>query len=1001
MAISFADFVEQRRNKILLIATVVAVYAALGFLLAPYLIKKNAIESVRETYDATLRIDKVAVNPFVLSVRADGIAMDDPDGNAFARLDQFYINFQLSSLFRWAATFAEIRFDAPEVMLARRAVGDSNFAFLLVPESAEVDESVVEDGAIPRLVVQNFSINAASLHWNDSVPREPVATKFGPVNVQVFDLSTLPQREGQQEVVITTESTGTFSWSGTLQLNPLQSAGRATIEGSHFPLLSAYIREMLGFEAVEGNASVGLDYRIETQADGSIDIDVDNFSLAFYEVLLRTYGQVTTAGADADRDVLALPSLRIDGGSLRYPEQVAAIGSISIDEAILDVYRDPAGELNIVVASDVATDVPTAEEAEEADTAEGESWSISLDRININEIDINLVDDSVTPQAVLGVRDLDIEIANISNQPGDKFPTELALTTMGGASVSLSGEIGALPQPAADLELAMSGIALELLHPYIKSLADVHLDSGALGMNARLHVGADEVLAVSGDMAVSDFLITETDQGTRLGSWDNISVNQFALSLSQETLGISEIQVDRAYGDILITEDGSINLGRAALGEQVVAEDEAAEEQESQAATADARPVTEDGTETKPLPLAVTIGRVVVNDAAADFEDRSLPLPFDVRIAGLNGTLTTIASASSEPSTAALEGSVDEFGLVRVSGTLTPLEPPLNTDIKVDFENIAMPKFSAYSVPFAGREIASGKLDLFLVYRLEDGDLVGENQIVMRDFELGDKVEHPGASSLPLGLAVALLKGPDGTIDIDLPVRGNVNEPSFRYGRVVGEALVNLIVKIVASPFTLLGKLVGVEADELEFIAFQDGRADLTPPEQEKVAKLAEALALRPELAIEIYGVIDREADGLALRTARLDAQVDQQIEADSSGEEDAALYADQRTEVLEAMLVQKDVLKQLRSEHTLDGEFDALAYTAALRRLLIDRQTLEESEFVALAQARAANVKAGIITANPALESQILAGELQAIEKGDDATINMKVVLAVDEGDG
>ena len=68
---------------------------------------------------------------------------------------------------------------------------------------------------------------------------------------------------------------------------------------------------------------------------------------------------------------------------------------------------------------------------------------------------------------------------------------------------------------------------------------------------------------------------------------------------------------------------------------------------------------------------------------------------------------------------------------------------------------------------------------------------------MLRDFELGDKVEHPGAMSLPLGLAVALLKDPDGRIDLDVPVRGDVNDPEFKYGAVVAKALFNLITKIV------------------------------------------------------------------------------------------------------------------------------------------------------------------------------------------------------------
>jgi hypothetical protein len=619
----------------------------------------------------------------------------------------------------------------------------------------------------------------------------------------------------------------------------------------------------------------------------------------------------------------------------------------------------------------------------------GEPWSLSLNRVDIAGAAVSLTDDSVSPQANLGVKDLHISLQEISNESGARFPTDVSLSTLGGGVVAISGEVGALPAPSADLDLSIDGIALAFLHPYIKSLADVNLDSGAIGVEAKMVVSTEEKLSLTGEVAISNFLITETDEGSRLGSWDALTADGFAFSMSGESLDISEIRFDRPYGDILIAEDGSVNLGRVAPGRQTDAGD--ADSSESAQA--------EQSVEDQSLPLAVTIGRVLINDGAADFEDRSLPLPFDVNISELSGALTTIATQSTEPSVAELEGKVDEFGLVRVTGVVTPLQIALDTDLHVDFQNVEMPKFSAYSVPFAGREIASGKLDLFLGYKVENSQLTGENKIVLRDFELGDKVDHPGASSLPLGLAVALLKSPDGTIDIDLPVRGNVDDPDFRYGSVVGKALVNLVVKIATSPFALLGKLVGAEADELEFIAFLDGRADLTPPEQEKAAKLAEALALRPELKMEIYGVVDRENDGLAIRSSRLDESVDQQIEATSDS--DSEQYAEQRLKVLEEMFGRKDVRDQMKLEFTTDEVLDDLAYATELRRQLIDAVVLDEADFISLAQRRASNVQAAILAADENLLPQISVGELRAIDKGEDQDIQMKVILTAGEADG
>ena len=72
----------------------------------------------------------------------------------------------------------------------------------------------------------------------------------------------------------------------------------------------------------------------------------------------------------------------------------------------------------------------------------------------------------------------------------------------------------------------------------------------------------------------------------------------------------------------------------------------------------------------------------------------------------------------------------------------------------------------------------------------------------------------PDAVSLPLGLAVALLKDSDGVIDIDLPVEGDVNDPEFKIGGVVMQAIVGLITKVVSAPFRMLGGLIGVESED-------------------------------------------------------------------------------------------------------------------------------------------------------------------------------------------
>ena len=987
---------NRHRTKLWVSGVVVVLYTLLGFFLVPWLVEKMAVDTVRERYDAQLSIDKVAFNPYVLGLRIEGLAMQDPVGRPFAGAKQIYVNLQLSSLFRFAPTFRIIQLDSPEAHLSRGADGELNIAFLAQSANAEpVTQPEPAGSGLPRLVVHEFAVNEAALHWRDAVPPQPVETTLGPVNIAVLNLNTLPQREGQQDVVITTETSGTLGWAGTLQLNPLRSVGRAELLGSHMDLVSAYIRHTSGFDLVRGNADVGFDYVVDT-TDGELIAEIDNFEFALSDVLVRTFGAVTADGTPDDRDVLAVPAFNIRGGTLRWPEQSVSVNEVAITDAALSIYRDAGGIVNLVPRGG---DEDAAVVQDPPGSSAGNDWDLSLGRFAIDSLAVDLTDDSLQPRAELGIDDFTLAIEDITTSADARFPTEVSIVTRTGGTVTASGEIGILPAAVAELSLRVEGLSLAESHPYLKPLADVNLDSGQLNLEASVSSGPDDVLAFSGDLAITDFMITETDEGSRLGSWNRLAFDQVVLSLANRKLAVSEVRFEKPYADVFIAEDGSVNLGRIEPGQQRPAE------------VVEEPPVAEQegGDPSSDAPFDITIGRIVVADAAADFADFSLPLPFEAGIAELNGEMSTVATASAQPSEIMMEGKVDEFGLLRVSGTMTPLDVARNTDIKLRFQNVGIPKFSAYTIAFAGREIASGKLDLDLGYAVSGGSLVGENRVVLRDFELGDKVEHPGAMSLPLGLAVALLKGPDGTIDIDLPVRGDVNDPEFGYGRVIGRALANLIVKIAASPFLLLGNLIGVEPDELDHVSFIAGRSDLTPPEQERMARIAEALGLRPELQLEISGVVDREADGLALRTARLDDLVETRIEAAPETEASDAMYAERRAAVIEALYLEAgatedgtlDELKTRFTQQTTDPEsgrvtssFDALAYTAELRRQLIDRQTVTEEEFVALARLRVDAVTAALVASNPELANRIQADSLQAVEAEEDGSVRMDVTL-------
>ena len=174
----------------------------------------------------------------------------------------------------------------------------------------------------------------------------------------------------------------------------------------------------------------------------------------------------------------------------------------------------------------------------------------------------------------------------------------------------------------------------------------------------------------------------------------------------------------------------------------------------------------------------------------------------------------------------------------------------------------------------AGYRIERGKLSFDVAYQLADRQLHAENRLVLDQLTFGEKVDSPSATSLPVQLAIALLKDRDGVIDINLPIGGSLDDPAFSVGGIIVKVLVNLITKAVTAPFALIGNLFGGSSEELSSLEFDPGLAIVDPAREASLKTLAKALSERPGLKLDVTGWADPVADRAALRRLRVDARL-------------------------------------------------------------------------------------------------------------------------------
>jgi hypothetical protein len=975
------------RRKRFWLLVLLLMYTLGGFFLVPVLVKSQIITTAREDLGREVTIERVRFNPYVLSMEIEGFSLNDPDGVTMAGFDRFVVNLQLSSLFRWAWTFREVSLDGLDLQLERFAPGDSRLNRLLAEQEARSEPSPPaseSSGELPRLLIHDLTLNSGRIRFSDHVPENPVELEFGPVTVSVNELNTLPDRTGQQAVNVMLPEGARIGWQGSLDLNPLQSAGTLTVEGSQLAQTIAYLESVLPLSAMRATLSLQTQYRIDEKADGSLAVELDSLDASLSDVAV--------SGLEPDTEFIAFPSLQLLGGKLRYPESTAGFAEIRLTEPRLEAWLDENGEPNLLQLLPVE---PSATEEPQADTADASAWRLAVDEFAITGGRIGFTDRRTDPLAVLAFEDIELTVSEISNDEGAIIPTSLAASLAPGGSLGFEGKLTALPEFTATGTATAAGISLALLQPWVQQQVNIQIRGGALETSTELKLLQGGELEASGRVAVSDLRVDNPLDEQPLIGWARLDIDRFEAATASSTVDLSLVTFEQPFGRLIINEDLTTNLSDLIV------------QTADEAATTDAIATETEADES--ASYTAVIGGIVVRDGGLDFADRSLPLPFATKIRGLKGTISTVDTSSTEPTNIRLEGQVDEYGLARIDGAMNLLDTLINTDVTMEFRNLLMSNLSPYSIEFAGRAIDEGKLNLDLVYRIQDGQMLGENTIVMSDLVLGDKVESENAVSLPLGLAVALLTDANGVIDLDLPVEGDVNDPEFRLGGVIWKAITGLITKVVSAPFRLLGSLIGVESEDLGQFQFLAGRADLTPPELEKISQLQQALLQRPELAIEVGAVFDPAIDVPALQYQQLRSVVLERLGEDyANPDEEFSMLSDEIRALFESLFAERfpdTPLESVKAAHMAppaddpEGEpvLDKLAYTGDLRDRLLAAEPVGQQELENLASARAQAVRDAFMASGEFDETRIVIAAPAAVESEDTEWVVMELGVVAD----
>ena len=431
--------------------------------------------------------------------------------------------------------------------------------------------------------------------------------------------------------------------------------------------------------------------------------------------------------------------------------------------------------------------------------------------------------------------------------------------------------------------LDLNRFALTCIKPYLNDALSYKDLEGFLSADISIAGNINSILAsnIKGAVSVDNLALTELS-GKQIGA-QNIQIGINKANLADNEYIIDSAVVDGLHSHIDLFKDGKTNFdvllktsnknAENSVGDSTAVKTEEKPETVTQdapkpkaepvpepvpadEAKVDSANATEESDKSAPSkPLKAKINKLLVKNSYITVTDHTIIRPFnykvsDITVSGQNINYDT-------PCNVNVTASFPEGGSMSLKyhGALSNLK---TMDIYISIKNLALKHFSNYSLHYTAYPLKAGTLAFASDSKIVNRNLDSKNTIDIYNITVGDKDSKIDPEyTVPMKIGLYILKDKDDKIQFDIPVKGNLDDPEFSYGKIIWKTVVNLLVKVALSPFKLVGNLasagasaLGISLGENDEVLIDSNSDTFTSEQYAKAIKMTETVRKDPKFIL-------------------------------------------------------------------------------------------------------------------------------------------------------
>lgn len=244
------------------------------------------------------------------------------------------------------------------------------------------------------------------------------------------------------------------------------------------------------------------------------------------------------------------------------------------------------------------------------------------------------------------------------------------------------------------------------------------------------------------------------------------------------------------------------------------------------------------------------VRRLAVYDADLLYNDYALTEKFSVSVT----PLTLIADSirrSDRWVNVKLRTDLKPYGHFAFDLSVNPRDSS-DFDFSYHLWRVPMAMFNPYLVTFTSFPLDRGILEFKGSTQVRNGIVKSNNNLLVIDPRVNNRQKRNGARWLPLRVFMYLVRERGNVIDYEIPIRGDLHNPNFKFGDVILDILTNLFVKPVTVPYRTEVRQVENEIEKSLTLKWPLRKAELESSQLRFVKRIAYFLKENPANRISV-----------------------------------------------------------------------------------------------------------------------------------------------------